>query len=175
MARVHPFQTNFTAGELTPKLAGQVDFKKYNNGVEEMQNMTVFPQGGATRRYGSRFVAEVKDSSKATRIIPFEFNITQSYILELGDQYIRFYKDNGQITNASKTITGITQANPAVVTVSSHGYSNGDDVWINSVVGMTQVNGRRFRIANVTTNTFELQGVNSTNYTAYTSGGTAID
>jgi len=175
MARVHPFQTNFTAGELTPKLAGQVDFKKYNNGVEEMQNMTVFPQGGATRRYGSRFVAEVKDSSKATRIIPFEFNITQSYILELGDQYIRFYKDNGQITNTPKTITGITQANPAVVTVSSHGYSNGDDVWINSVVGMTQVNGRRFRIANVTTNTFELQGVNSTGYTAYASAGTAAD
>ena len=175
MARVHPFQTNFTAGELTPKLAGQVDFKKYNNGVEEMQNITVFPQGGATRRYGTRFVAEVKDSSKATRIIPFEFNITQSYILELGDQYIRFYKDNGQITNTPKTITGITQANPAVVTVSSHGYSNGDDVWINSVVGMTQVNGRRFRIANVTTNTFELQGVNSTGYTAYASAGTAAD
>ena len=175
MARVHPFQTNFTAGELTPKLAGQVDFKKYNNGVEEMQNMTVFPQGGATRRYGSRFVAEVKDSSKSTRIIPFEFNITQSYILELGDQYIRFYKDNGQITNTPKTITGITQANPAVVTVSSHGYSNGDDVWINSVVGMTQVNSRRFRIANVTTNTFELQGVDSTGYTAYASAGTAAD
>jgi len=175
MARVHPFQTNFTAGELTPKLAGQVDFKKYNNGVEEMQNMTVFPQGGATRRYGTRFVAEVKDSSKSTRIIPFEFNITQSYILELGDQYIRFYKDNGQITNASKNITGITQANPAVVTVSSHGYSNGDDVWINGVVGMTQVNGRRFRIANTTTNTFELQGVNSTGYTAYASAGTAAD
>ena len=47
MARVHPFQTNFTAGELTPKLAGQIDFKKYNNGVEIMENMTVFPQGGA--------------------------------------------------------------------------------------------------------------------------------
>ncbi len=68
MARVHPFQTNFTAGELTPKLAGQVDFKKYNNGVEEMQNMTVFPQGGATRRYGSRFVAEVKDMSEKSQI-----------------------------------------------------------------------------------------------------------
>ena len=37
MARVHPFQTNFTAGELTPKLAGQVDFKKYNNGVEKFK------------------------------------------------------------------------------------------------------------------------------------------
>ena len=39
MARVHPFQTNFTAGELTPKLHGQVDFKKYNNGVQTMQNL----------------------------------------------------------------------------------------------------------------------------------------
>ena len=97
MARVHPFQTNFTAGELTPKLAGQVDFKKYNNGVEIMENMTVFPQGGASRRYGTRFVKEVKDSSKVTRLIPFEFNIEQSYVLEFGDQYIRFYKDNGQI------------------------------------------------------------------------------
>ena len=173
MARVHPFQTNFTAGELTPKLAGQVDFKKYNNGVEILENMTVFPQGGAKRRYGTRFVAEVKDSSKTTRLIPFEFNIEQSYILEFGDQYIRFFKDNGQITNATQTITNITQANPAVVTVASHGYSNGDDVWINSVVGMTEVNGRRFRIANVTTNTFELSGVNSTGYTTYTSGGTA--
>jgi hypothetical protein len=175
MARVHPFQTNFTAGELTPKLAGQVDFKKYNNGVELLENMTVFPQGGATRRYGTRFVAEVKDSSKVTRLIPFEFNIEQSYILEFGDQYIRFFKDNGQITNASQNITGITQANPAVVTVAGHGYSNGDDVWINSVVGMTELNGRRFRIANVTTNTFELSGVDSTGYTAYTSGGTAAD
>lgn len=172
MARVHPFQTNFTAGELTPKLAGQVDFKKYNNGVEILENMTVFPQGGATRRYGTKFVAEVKDSSKITRLIPFEFNIEQSYILEFGNQYIRFFKDNGQITNATKNITNITQANPAVVTVASHGYTNGTDVWINSVGGMTELNGRRFRIANVTTNTFELSGVDSTSYTTYTSGGT---
>ena len=60
--------------ELTPKLAGQIDFKKYNNGVEIMENMTVFPQGGASRRYGTRYVAPVKDSSKVTRLIPFEFN-----------------------------------------------------------------------------------------------------
>ena len=173
MARVHPFQTNFTAGELTPKLAGQTDFKKYNNGVETLENMTVFPQGGATRRSGTRFVCEVKDSSKIVRLIPFEFNITQSYILEFGNLYIRFYKDNGQITETDKTITGITAANPAVVTSNSHGYSNGDHVWISSVVGMTELNGRRFTVANKTTNTFELSGVNSSGYTAYSSGGIA--
>ena len=173
MARVHPFQTNFTAGELTSKLAGQVDFKKYNNGVETMENMTVFPQGGTSRRYGSRFVCEVKNSANATRLIPFEFNVTQSYILEFGDQYIRFFKDNGQIVEASKTISGLTAANPGVVTATSHGYSNGDHVWINSVAGMTEVNGRRFTVANVTTNTFELSGVDTSGYTAYSSGGTA--
>ena len=173
MARVHPFQTNFTAGELTPKLAGQVDFKKYNNGVATMENMTVFPQGGTSRRYGSRFVGEVKNSANATRLIPFEFNVTQSYILEFGDQYIRFYKDNGQIVEASKAISGLTAADPGVVTATSHGYSNGDHVWINSVVGMTEVNGRRFTVANKTTNTFELSGIDTSGYTAYSSAGTA--
>ena len=63
--------------------------------------MVVFPQGGATRRYGTRFVCEVKDSTKVT-LIPFEFNIEQAYILEFGNLYIRFYKDNGQITKQQK-------------------------------------------------------------------------
>ena len=173
MARVHPFQTNFTAGELTPKLAGQVDFKKYNNGVETMENLTVFPQGGCQRRSGSKFVCEAKDSSSSVRLIPFEFNITQAYVLELGNNYIRFFKDNGQITETDKVITAITRANPAVVTSASHGFSNGDHVWINSVGGMTRLNGRRFVVANQTTNTFELTGENSTSYDAYASAGTA--
>ena len=170
---VHPFQTNFTAGELTPKLAGHIDFDKYSNGLETLENMTTFPQGGVTRRAGSRFVAEVKDSSKSTRLIPFEFNITQSYCIEVGDQYMRFFKDRGQIVEATKSISAITKANPAVVTATSHGYSDGDHVWINDVVGMTEVNGRRFTVANKTTHTFELSGVNSSNYTTYSSGGTA--
>jgi len=173
MARVHPFQTNFTAGELTPKLAGQVDFKKYSNGVETLENMTVFPQGGVSRRNGSRFVCEVKDSTAITRLISFEFNITQAYVLEFGNNYIRFLKDNGQITEAAKTITAITAANPAVVTSTSHGFSNGDDVWIAGVVGMTRLNGRRFTVASSTTNTFALTGEDSTSYDAYSSGGTA--
>ena len=173
MARVHPFQTNFTAGELTPKLAGQVDFKKYSNGVETLENMTVFPQGGVSRRNGSRFVCEVKDSTAITRLISFEFNITQAYVLEFGNNYIRFLKDNGQITETAKTITAITKANPAVVTSNGHNFSNGDDVWIAGVVGMTRLNGRRFVVASTATNTFALTGEDSTSYDAYSSGGTA--
>lgn len=76
-------------------------------------------------------------------------------------------------TQAAKTITGATQANPCVVTSAGHGFANGDDVLIESVAGMTELNGKVYRIANVAASTFELQGVDATNYTAYTSGGTA--
>jgi hypothetical protein len=81
----------------------------------------------------------------------------------------KFYYKIG--TQYSTAITAITQANPAVVTAAAHGLSNGATVVINNVVGMTQVNDLTFTVANVTTNTFELQGVNSTGYTAYSSAG----
>ncbi len=72
-----------------------------------------------------------------------------------------------------KTITGITQANPAVVTAVAHGFSTGNTVSIDNVVGMTAVNGRSFKVTILTNNTFELQGEDSTLYTAYASGGDA--
>lgn len=74
----------------------------------------------------------------------------------------------------ANVITGITQANPAVVTYSgADNWSNGDTVYIKGVVGMTEVNDLRFTVANVDTgaNTFELSGVDSSAYTAYSSGG----
>jgi len=73
----------------------------------------------------------------------------------------------------SKAITGATQANPCVITSTAHGLSNGQIVTIKSVGGMTEINDRQFQIANVTANTFELSGEDSTSHTAYTSGGTA--
>ena len=59
--------------------------------------MVIYPHGAAARRPGTTFIAEVKTSSAKTRLIPFEFSTTQTYILELGNQYMRFYRDNGQI------------------------------------------------------------------------------
>ena len=76
---------------------------------------------------------------------------------------------------ATKTITGITKANPAVVTSTAHGYANGDPVFIAAVVGMTELNGAWYIATNITANTFELRGVDSTGYGTYVSGGTAQD
>jgi hypothetical protein len=97
MARVAVQLTNFTGGELSPRLDGRNDLTKYASGCKTLENMVVYPHGSAARRSGTSFVAEVKDSTKKTRLIPFEFSTTQTYMLEFGDQYIRFYKDNGQI------------------------------------------------------------------------------
>ena len=178
MARVAAQLTNFTAGELSPRLDGRTDLTKYAAGCSNLENLVIYPHGAAARRPGTTHVAEVTDSSKKTRLIPFEFSTTQTYILEFSNLKIRFFKDNGAILEGDKTITGITQANPAVVTSSSHGYSNGDEIKITSVVGMTEVNNKRFLVAGVTTNTFELQDkdsvdINSSGYTAYSSAGTA--
>jgi|11_taG_2_1085331.scaffolds.fasta_scaffold01168_6 hypothetical protein len=97
MGRVAVEITNFTGGELSPRLDGRNDLSKYNSGCKTLENMIVYPHGSASRRSGSQFVSEVKDSSKKTRLISFEFSTIQTYILEFGDQYIRFYKDSGQI------------------------------------------------------------------------------
>ena len=97
MARVAAQLTNFTAGELSPRLDGRVDLAKYPAGCATVENMVIYPHGAAARRPGTQYIAPVKTSSAKTRLIPFEFSTTQTYILELGNQYIRFFRDNGQI------------------------------------------------------------------------------
>ena len=171
MARVSSIITNFKAGELSPRLEGRIDLQKYNEAAQTLQNMVVFPSGGTTRRPGTFFAGRTKENSKA-RLINFEFSDEQAYVLEFGENYIRFYKDGGILTEATTSITAITSANPAVVTAASHGLSNGDRVFIKNVGGMSEVNNLEFTVAGATTNTFELSGIDSSGYTAYTSGGT---
>jgi len=169
---------SFTAGELSSSMEGRTDFAKYFNGATNIENFVVLPHGPVTRRPGTYFVSEIKTSSAKTRLIPFTFSTEQTYILEFGNNYIRFFKDSGQIVESNKTITAITKANPAVVTSSSHGFENGDFVTISAVVGMTEVNNTTFKVSNKTTNTFELQDVdgnniNSSSFTTYSSAGVA--
>ena len=176
MARVAVELTNFTGGELSPRLDGRTDLTKYTSGCSTLENLIVYPHGSAARRPGSTFVAEVANSANKTRLIPFEFSTTQTYMLEFSNLKMRVYKDSGSVLEGDKTISAITKANPAVVTATSHGYSNGDEVLISSVGGMTEVNGKRFLVADKTTNTFELQDkdgvdINSSAFTTYTSGG----
>jgi hypothetical protein len=88
---------------------------------------------------------------------------------KIGSHQFLYLEDSG----TTATITGITAANPPVVTATSHGFSDDDRVRITGVVGMTEVNGLVAVVDNSDANTFELKGVQGSGWTAYSSGGTA--
>ena len=104
MARVSVQLTNFTAGELSPRLDGRNDLSKYPSGCKTLENFIVYPHGSAARRSGTQFISEVKTSANKTRLVPFEFSTTQTYILEFGNQYIRIYKDTGQVQSGGSAV-----------------------------------------------------------------------
>ena len=75
---------------------------------------------------------------------------------------------------ATKTITAITKAAPGVATSTSHGFANGDYLFL-SVQGMNELNNRVVRVANTATNTFEMLGdgassIDTTNFNTFVSG-----
>ncbi len=175
-------QRSFSGGEISPSLYARVDSSKYQTGLRTCRNFIVQRQGGAANRAGTEFIGEVKDSTKAVRLIKFVFNNSQTYVLEFGDQYIRFIQDGVYLSDLSLTITGITNANPAVLSYTGTDPVNGDEFYVSGVVGpmSTFVNGRTFKVVNVNTgaNTFELDYIDGTNvnsalFGSYTSGGTA--
>jgi hypothetical protein len=102
------------------------------------------------------------------------------YVEQLQDRYFTSISDAWFVdcalsvdnTNAV-TVSGATAANPVVVTVTAHPYSNGDIVYLSDITGMTELNDREFTVANQATNTIELSGEDGTGHTAYVSGGSA--
>lgn len=97
MPRVQIPQQAFNAGELSEQLAVRTDFSKFANGVETAVNVIPLPEGGLTRRAGTRYVADEADSTVKGRLAPFQFSTEQAYVLELGEQLMRFYRNQGQI------------------------------------------------------------------------------
>lgn len=70
---------------------GRIDDTKFQSGAAKLRNFVALPQGPAVNRPGTAFVREVKYSAKKTRLIPFTYSTTQTMVIELGDQYIRFH------------------------------------------------------------------------------------
>lgn len=177
MARL--IQPTFNRGEISPELYGRVDTTAYVGGLATARNVHVHSYGGVSRRPGTRFIGPVKDHGYSPRLIEFQFKVSDTYILEFGDEYIRFIRDDGHVLTGEKNITGATNANPIVVTAASHGFSSGDEVFIEGVGGMIQLNQNRYIVSVLNANTFrllkQLDGstfVDGSDYGVYTSGGT---
>lgn len=178
MARL--IQPAFARGEVAPDLYGRVDTNAYQLALRTARNVMIHAFGGVSNRPGTIFIGPVKDHTRFTRIIPFQFKTTDTHLIELGHQYIRFLRNDAHITETGVNITAATQANPVQITTSApHGFSTGDEVFISGVGGMTQITEERWKITVTGASTFTLQdqvdgtNVDGTTFTAYTSGGTA--
>ncbi|HAX7483171.1 TPA: hypothetical protein JTN37_004489 [Escherichia coli] len=101
--RANLIKTNFTAGELSPRLMGRVDIARYANGAKVIENGVVVVQGGVVRRPGTRFAAAAKFGNKTARLIPYVFNRSQAYVLEFGDGYMRVFQNGKQVVNGDNT------------------------------------------------------------------------
>jgi hypothetical protein len=103
-------QRSFTGGEIAPSLYARVDTVKHATGLKTCRNFMVMRHGGVTNRPGSIFITEVVDSSKRTRIIPFVFSNDQTYVLELGHQYIRIINGDEFVSSLTDSATDVNYA-----------------------------------------------------------------
>jgi hypothetical protein len=117
MARFVSIQTNFTTGELDPLARSRVDLDSYRNALETAKNVVCQPQGGVTRRPGTKFLAELGGSPEnGVRLVSFEFSVDDSYMLAFTNQRMYVFKDKALITNINGSgndylaVTAITSA-----------------------------------------------------------------
>lgn len=110
MPNVHDLSPSFNAGELSPRLSARVDFTKFPSGLAVVENLIALAEGGITRRGGSRYAATTKTSTVKSRLKKFQFSTSQAYTLEYGEQYMRFFRDQGQLfaANIDASITNGT-------------------------------------------------------------------
>lgn len=181
-------QNGFSAGEISPRLFGRTDLQKYHLGCSTLRNFYVDYRGGASSRAGLAYIGMCKQGApnaggtatdNPPRDIPFQFNISQGYPLEFGDQYMRIKSNGAYVTEATNPITGITQANPGVFSYTNTNYtlSNGDWIFINNVSGMTNFNGLTWIVAGASGSNFSVtdlfgNAVDTNTFSAYVSGGT---
>ena len=97
MPKFNAIKNNFSIGELSPRLFGRSDTPTFQNAGATIENYVILLGGGLCSRCGTQFIAETKDSTKESRLLPFVASALSSYVLEFGHNYIRVYTNGEQI------------------------------------------------------------------------------
>lgn len=138
---------SFAGGEITPEMADRVDLGQYQTGLAQCLNAIIYPHGPAQKRGGTGYVNRAKywwegDSDpvydRNVNLVPFQFSADQSYMLEVGHQYIRFHTENGtllegvDITAESIRSEGVNSGAPNRVAVmkKNHRLTAGKKIYI---------------------------------------------
>lgn len=169
---------NFSGGELSPLIYGRNDLPLNKRGLEWQKNIYSFAQGCSRFRNGWMWAHNTKNNEPG-KLLKFEFNNEDTYVLVAHDKMMRVLRNDAPVVEAAKNISAVTKADPAQVTITGHGYSVGDEIFIDNVNGMTDINDQFFNVKSVVdANNITLEStlgvsLDSTNFQTYTSGGTA--
>ena len=96
MAHVAPIYPSFARGEVSPLMLGRIDIEQYPTCLEKCRNAYIRPYGCITRLTGTEFISQTKNSGKV-RLLKFVFSPTDSYIIECGAGYFRFYQNGAPV------------------------------------------------------------------------------
>jgi hypothetical protein len=166
------FKNNFTSGELTPTLQGRSDLTPYANGALVMENVIPRPQGGFKRRPGIVFESYARHDDKEAILYPFKFSVTQSYMLEFGENYMRAHTLRARIEETAVNVIGTASGIAARVVIETdapHGLTTNDPVSVRGILGTSEANADW--LVDVVDAT-HIGLIGSTYSNAWTSGGT---
>lgn len=130
--KASPLQNNFIGGEFSPLAQARVDSDLYPTGMAVCKNYIPLVQGPLTRRPGTYYVANGKNSGafRTVRLQSFEYSNVQAYILEFGDEYIRFFRNNGPVESSPGVPYEIVSPYPYDVVMDLHIIQSADVMYI---------------------------------------------
>jgi photosystem II stability/assembly factor-like uncharacterized protein len=94
----------FNKGEITPKCDARMDVDAYSGGCRHLENMLPLIYGCAERRPGTYYIDESYNSEETIRLVPFVYSSSISYVMEFGNEYIRFFYDGSVLLDGSDEV-----------------------------------------------------------------------
>jgi hypothetical protein len=165
-------QSSFAAGELSPSIYARVDLSKYHLGAATMRNFFVDYRSGASTRQGTKFIRQAM--MLGTRLIRFQYSTVTSYVLEFGNQYVRFINNGASVLEPSFAISAVGAGTIAVL---GNNFANNDWIFVTGLTNVPQANGRYYKVvvSGSTVTLFDVNGnaIDTSTWSTYTGGGTA--
>lgn len=160
-------QANFSKGEIAEELVARIDVASYSTALRRAENVIILKYGGVTKRSGTRLVSEVY-LDQGVRLIPFQFSLTQTYALEMGQGYMRAAAAGGMVIEEKLNIVSITRGTTTIIEAAYHEFSVGDQVYFSGIEGCEDLNGKIGRVFSVPDASHFVINLDTSGYDAFT-------